>query len=375
MSRAIFGCFALIAMLLYYPVLATAQQDAELQKQLEKVIEDTLEANPLPGIVAAIIVDGKMVASHAVGLRSIAEKDNPIKTDDKLHIGSCTKAMTATLIGILVDEGTLSWDDTIKQHLPKIAEKIDSSFHEVTLWELLTHRSGFPVNGAFFRGNGVATFKNQTGILKYALKKPNETWKRGDFEYSNLGYLAASMFADAATDSTYEELLQEKLFTPLKMESAGFGPPGVKSPAEQPWGHTFGEGKFNPCKFDNPASMNAAGRVHCSAADWGKFGALHADTECKSHSLLKPETLAKLHGEGAEVGQEYAGGWLVAKNANAGLQLDHSGSNTYWFSSIRVLPERNLILLVSGNAPIEKATLPVLGVIEIMTEKVLEERD
>lgn len=344
------------------------QQGSAPQKQLEKILDDVRESHSVPGISAAILKDGKLLVSAASGLRKVDEPENALQVADKMHLGSCTKAITATLAAILVEEGRVSWSDTIAARLPSIKTKIDPSFHSVTLWQLLGHQGGIRRDGAFLRKKGIATHANRLAITAFSLKKPVPIEIRGKYSYSNLGFMVAGTMLEAATDKTWEELVQEKIFAPLEMTSAGFGPPSMKPNTLQPWGHVRVKGKTNPDPLDNAASLGPAGTVHSSIGDWAKFISVHLDLTCQNHKLLKPESLQKLHT--AFPAKEtfalpYGGGWVIRKKKNDDYELSHNGSNARWYSTVYAYPKtRTAILVVSNIAP---------EVAEVANEKVVEQ--
>jgi hypothetical protein len=130
------------------------------------------------------------------------------------------------------------------------------------------------------------------------------------------------------------------------METAGFGPPGEKDQIEQPWGHS-GDGQ--PTQVDNAPSIGPAGTVHCSIPDWAKFVGLHLRGAQGKGALLKSETFRKLHTPIAE-NEDYAFGWAAVERPWAGgLALTHSGSNTMWYATVWIAPNRNFATLVAIN--------------------------
>lgn len=333
---------------------ATALQEDALGKKLQRTVDEAVSDN-CPAFVAVILRDGKVVGNAASGLRRRDEPENPVTINDKFHLGSCTKAMTATLVGILVDEGKLDWDDTIEERLPELAKSIDPVYREVTLWQLLAHRGGLTPGGAFWNKQGINTHENRLEIAAKAMEKKPEQLDAGNFQYSNLGYLVAGLFTESVTGESWETLIQQKVFEPLNMESAGFGVPDTERPATHPWGHSVTAQGLHPIKFDNAPSLAPAGTVHCSILDWARFIALHLDQQCKHHDLLKPETLKKLHTAYDGPGPKYGGGWSIATNSKLGLELEHNGSNTFWISTVSAFPENGGAVLVITNGPLKKA--------------------
>jgi CubicO group peptidase (beta-lactamase class C family) len=142
--------------------------------------------------------------------------------------------------------------------------------------------------------------------------------------------------------------MRRRLFGPLEMASAGFGPPGRPRTVEQPWGHHAVRGQVEPTQRDNAPSMRPAAGVHCTMADWARFAALHLAAARGGARLLEAATFRALQTPPA--GSEYAGGWLVCERTWAGGRaFTHSGSNTAWFSTVWLAPALNLGFLAVTN--------------------------
>lgn len=349
MTRA-FSYSALLLSLLFSVAKAG---DPDLEKRIDAHVDAAMESGLGPGVVVAVIRDGKTVATVARGARRVDEPENFLRITDKLHLGSCTKAMTATLIGKLADEGVLEFADTIADCLPHHKEDIHVDWQDVSCLELLQHRSGLPGSGPFFTDGGPPNHKTRLKIVMEILKHPRaNTLPRGRYGYSNLGYLLVATMAEERTGRSWEDLIRTHVFQPLKMESAGFGPPDSSIPAAGPWGHRqFGE-KYVPLAMDNPLSMAPAGCVHCTMEDWCRFVTFHMDEQNENHNLLHAETLQLLHRPPQQKKTAYACGWMIKSIAGQRV-IWHNGSNTMWYAAVNAAPEAQTAVLVVCNGPIE----------------------
>ncbi len=203
--------------------------------------------------------------------------------------------MTATMIGSLIDEGKLSWDTTIATVFPDRAKKFDPGFRSVTLWQLLTHRAGLPANGPWWMLGSKRSTTDQRRVLMAGMLQNAPLTKPGTkFAYSNVGYALAGLMAEQVTGQPWETLMRKRLFEPLKMTSAGFGPPGTKERSTNP-GAIQGMGRsLNRGRRTMPLRLGPAGTVHCTMADWARFAALHLQAAQGKPRLLKAETFTKL---------------------------------------------------------------------------------
>ncbi len=189
------------------------QRLARLTKELEMQREDL----HIPGMAMAVVRGDKLIYSHGFG-RADLENDTPVTPETLFAIGSSTKAFTASLIGMLVDEGKMSWDDPVTKFLPYFELKIDTDDSEarVTIRDLLAHRTGFTRMGILWAGGAVS----REEVLRTATRA--EPWSpfRKKFYYNNVAFLAAGMASSVAAGSSWDELLAERLLTPLGMKSS-----------------------------------------------------------------------------------------------------------------------------------------------------------
>jgi len=322
------------------PVNAQADQrpiDSETIRQiLSKVVED----GKVPGVMAAVISSRGLVASGAAGVRK-SGSDSLLTPRDKVHLGSCTKAMTCAMLATLVTEGRLDWDMTLTEVIPELKRAIHPDFHDITLWELLTHRAAVEDCFTFDRK---LTKEKRLDLVKDRLSAPSGL-RRGEFSYSNLGYVAAACMAERVSGLLWEDLMETRLFQPLGMTSAGFGAPGPPGQIDQPWGHQRSWRGWRPDQTDCSEALSPAGRVHCSLDDWAAFLALFLTPQ---NSFLNAPVMAKLV---TPVGY-YAGGWGVTESQPwaKGVAYSHNGSNARWFASVVLAPALDRAYVVVTNS-------------------------
>ncbi len=248
------------------------------------------------------------------------------------------------MIGTLVAEGKLQWDMKLIEVIPELKKSIHPDYHEITLWQLLTHRAGIvknPANWAAFLEQEIK--ERRLSILKKNLRYPARL-KPGEFHYSNFGYMIAACMAEKITGLSWETLMRKRLFDPLGMISADFGAPGTANKIDQPWGHEKWGNGWNPSYPDNPQALGPAGRVHCSIKDWAKFLRIYLTGKTP---ILGKKFLNRLI---TPIGF-YAGGWGVVKQPWAkGIVLTHGGSNGIWYTMVMVAPNLDRAFIVVTNS-------------------------
>ena len=333
-------------------------------EELNALLEPIREKHELPALTGGIIHGGAMIGLGAVGVRRVGSPER-VTVQDRWHLGSCTKAMTATLIATLVEEGGLSWQTTIADAFPDLIATIHPAWQAVTVEQLLAHQSGLPSNDGssdqfwvqFWSQVGVHSgplIEQRRSAVELMLKQGPAFPPGSRSSYSNLGYIAAGTIAEAFTGQVWEELMAERLFIPLGMPSAGFGAPGNSGTNSQPRGHHVRTPHEPGPHADNLPVMGPAGTVHSSLADWGKFIALHLAGARGESDFLKPGTFQKLHTIVPVQGTDafpYALGWIVAERSWAGGRvLTHTGSNTYWYAVVWIAPSKDFAVFVATNA-------------------------
>lgn len=323
-----------------------------------EAIEPIRKQHNLPALAGALVTRDGPTRVGAVGHRR--QDDGPkVTADDKFHLGSCTKAMTATLLATFVEDGSLAWETTLADALPDLARSMRAEYRGVTVEQLLAQVSGFS-EATEAPGFDLGSMRKITGPLPKArhayaakvLAEPPANPPGSKFVYSNRNYVVAGVIAERLGKDSWEALIRRRLFEPLGMATAGFGPMAKPGEVDQPWPHLSNGGRrvaltAGPAA-DNPALIGPAGTVHCSLGDWGKFAACHLNGGRGETPLLKPETFARMQAP-PKVGS-YAFGWGFAeRDWGGGTVLTHAGSNTLNYAVIWLAPRRGLALLSATN--------------------------
>lgn len=322
-----------------------------------------------PGLTAAIVRTDRPTRVAAVGLRKAGSPEG-FRATDLVHLGSCTKAMTATMIATVVEAGSLAWDRTLDEAFPDL--EINAGYRSVTLAQLLTHRAGLPADGDWRSlGAEKSPTEQRRELARRVLGKPPESSPGKATAYSNVGYALAGLMAEETARTPWEDLMRDRLFRPLGMTSAGFGAPGTPGGVDQPWGHSRIVALSIPSQADNPPALGPAGTVHCSLADWGRFVALHLrGARGDQTPILKPESFRALHDPAP--GEEYAKGWIaLERDWGGGRVLVHNGSNTRWYALAWLAPKKGMAFLAVANEydkTIEKACDRAIMAMVGMTE-------
>jgi CubicO group peptidase (beta-lactamase class C family) len=367
-------CAALVLPWLPQRHACAEEEGDDLVSELESIRKE----NHLPALAAAAVCDGKIVAIGATGVRKWRESV-PVTIDDSWHLGSLTKSMTATVAAMLIEQGYLDWETTVGEVFPEWADTMNPAWENVTLYELLTHRAGAPAHPPdeawlhAWAQHGTPEEQRREFVQKI-IAQPPVSPRGHKFIYSNQGYAIAGAMLEKRTGKSWETLMRTMLFMPLKMDSAGFGAPGMDNRLDQPWGHVGTARKPEPVPpgplADNPPAIGPAGTVHCSIADLARYAAFHASMGATAPGLLSRVAFEELHARAP--GEQYGCGWCVEPREWAGGDaIYHTGSNTMWYCAMWVAPEINTAFVAASNSGSELADDGCDQAIKVLLKRVL----
>jgi CubicO group peptidase (beta-lactamase class C family) len=332
----------------------------------------------LPALAAAVVKGGALAGAGVTGVRALGREER-VAIGDRFHLGSDTKAMTATLAGMLVDENKLGWKSTIGETLGQRTPDVTPALAAVTLEQLLSHSSGIPsdtpeIFDIYFSADALKfniAETRQAAFAKWKTRAP-ATKPGAEFHYSNLGYLIAGMMIEEAAGITWEELIVSRVFAPLGLASAGLGPQATLGRLDAAVGHNTEDGKIMPMWWgpaaDVPPMLGPAGNAHMNVLDFAAWAGWNAGAGKRGPALVKPETLAYIHSAKISTGKiahprpgtpsegEYALGWgLVKFDWTATPVLIHSGSNGFNLAKILVDTRNDIGVVALTNFPQGKA--------------------
>jgi CubicO group peptidase (beta-lactamase class C family) len=332
-----------------YPVAPPHAAFGSLQEEVDK----SRIASAVPALAAAFISKSgdKIVVQEAVSGALVAGQTGPVQREQKWHIGSVTKSMTATLVARLVEQKLLSWDMTLDAAFSKIAPDMLSPYRAATLSQLMTGRSGMPTNIGLLDiiehdASTESPMKRRQLWVQQALSLTPEDPNGTGFVYPNNGYILAGTLCEIVTGKAFEILITEEVFDPLGMTTAGFGVP----PLGNPQGHRKAiiGGRLLAVDSDNAAAMGPAGRAHMSMPDLAKYGLAHSEGhQGLRNDYLSQETWQFLHTPPVRTPSrnDYAYGWIARPDGT----LWHNGSNTYWLAELAFDPAKSIAACACAN--------------------------
>ncbi|MDO5137097.1 MAG: serine hydrolase [Oscillospiraceae bacterium] len=276
--------------------------------ELKEKVEEYLKKWDCPSVGLGVIYDGEVLFCDGIGLRN-REKNLPATGKTLYQIGSCSKAFTSAMCAKLVDEGKLSWDTPIREIAPEVQFYDDFTSQNVTLRDVLSHRTGVPRHEYSWYGN---QFNRAELVEHVRYLEPNKPF-RTVFQYNNYGYVIAGHLIEKVTGKTFEENIQETFLDPLGMtrttmflddieadedHATPYGSPGASfsGTKEVPFYRTTVEDKSKGIG----APFAAAGSVDSCAEDmlkWVKFhlGSGEDAGKFDGKQILSAESFNELH--------------------------------------------------------------------------------
>ena len=363
-SRPLHLFTLLIAFGLFCALSAPAQTNAP-PADLDSYVARVLKTFEVPGISVAIVKDGKVVFAKGYGVRKLGE---PATVDENtlFGIGSNTKAFTSAALTTLVDEGKIAWDDPVYERLPGFEMYDPYVSHEMTIRDLLCHRSGMSLGEGDLLFWPYTTYTREEIIYRLRFMKPGSSF-RSHFAYDNLLYIAAGQIIPAVTGKSWEDYIRERILVPLGMNTTNLSNGAFRPGDNYAFPHAKLQGKTQSVEFVNLDNAGPAGAINSSAAEmtkWlllqlnhGKFvdrdGRLFSERQARemwsAQTILPvnnyPPPLAELSPKFSD----YALGWFL-RDYRGRKMVGHSGGVQGFVSRVMLVPEENLGVVILTNA-------------------------
>lgn len=304
-------------------------------------------AEGVPGVGGAVFTADETLYLGVAGVRRLGA-DDAILPDDKWHLGSNVKAMTAALYQRLVEQGVIKDGASLAELFPDVT--VDPALRDLKADDLAGHRAGL-TDAAGLGTQWLMTARGDTRPLDVqraelaarALSAP-PPGPVGTFAYANINFIVQGAAIEQATGRAWEEVIASEMFAPLGITSAGFGPP----PDPAPWGH-MGSRPMEPgIAADNPLAIGPAGSGHMNLADYGKWLQMILRG---GEGWLSEAAIAAMTAPPA-AGETYRRGWGVVPDRPwaKGPVLVHEGSNMMWHAVAMIAPVRGVAIVGVSNS-------------------------
>ena len=359
------GAVELLAALALLALLAlprpAAAQPAPLEG-LDDYVIAAMEAWNVPGLALAVIADGEVVHARGYGVRDV-RTGAPVDENTLFAVGSTSKAFTSAALGLLVDEGRLSWDDRVIDHIPWFAMYDAYATRELTVRDLLTHRSGLA------RGDAVWSrwpHDRHEIIRRIRFLEPTRSF-RGAWQYQNLMFLTAGEVVRVASGQTWDDFVDDRIFTPLGMDRSVTSVTELDRLDNVATPHVAIDKAATPVAHKNIDNVGPAGSIYSSVAQMARWvglhlaGGVHAGERLFSDSVMaemhRPQMLIQadapensLHPRDAPMNfNAYGLAWWVLDYRGRKV-VDHGGGIDGMRAHVAFMPEEGIGMVALSNA-------------------------
>jgi CubicO group peptidase (beta-lactamase class C family) len=327
---------------------------------LDDFVQSSMKDWKVPGVSIAIVRDQSVVYMKGFGVRDI-RNGKPVTTDTLFDIGSCTKAFTTAAIAMLVDEGKMQWDGKVGTYIPFFHLEDPLADENVTIRDLLTHRTGVPPTDLLWYGSDTS---RQEVIRNLAHVTPSAGF-RARFQYQNGMYVAAGYAAGQVAGSTWDDLVRTRIFAPLGMTKADTSAIDAQKSPDYATPHDSNpDGSVKAISWQNIDNAGPAGSINSSARDMAKWLILQLnDGAYEGKQLISNKNMREMQAAQMVISLEgeiptiffpdstqlsYGLGWFIQQYREHQLVL-HAGDIDGFSTMVVLIPEMRTAYFVVIN--------------------------
>src|SRR5256885_6984116 len=249
-------------------VTLTAQKPAA-PPDLDQWVARAMQAFSVPGIGLAIVKDDAVVVAKGYGVRKLGDP-TPVDARTLFGIASNTKVLTATALGLLVEEGKIEWDAPVIRYLPAFAMWDPFVTRELTVRDLLVHRSGLGLGAGDLLCWPPPTYDRQEIAQRLRLIPPATSF-RSAYTYDNVLYLVAGEVIETVSGQSWEDFVSSRILAKVGMTGSNVRHSAAAAGGNVAVMHARIDGKVRPIAPFDSDNTNPAGGIHSSAEDMAKW--------------------------------------------------------------------------------------------------------
>ncbi len=333
-------------------------------KGLDVFAEKILKDFQAPGVSIAVIEKNKVVYTGGFGFRDV-EKKLPVTANTLFAIGSCSKAFTASLVGMLQKEGLVDIDKPVRDYLPELKFKNDYTNKHITLRDMMTHRSGLPRHDASWYGS-TATRKELLSRIEFL--EPSLELRQG-YQYNNFMFMAQGVVIEKLTGKSWEQNVKERIFAPLGMSVSNTSVLDLEKSDDRSLAYSLENKQTKAIPYRNIDAIGPAGSINSSANDMAKWlitwinGGKYNDKEIIPKSYYAQAITPQITTGGGVPGTinpdihfgTYGLAWSMA-SYRGHYRVEHGGGIDGFISSTGFFPSDSIgIFVVSSQSEVTTA--------------------
>ena len=352
MNYRTYRAVSLVWFLLFFitPFSLYAQEQDPRLKEIDEYARKAMLDWRVPGFAIAIVKDDKVIFAKGYGVRKLGEA-TPVDERTLFAVASNTKAFTAALLGILVDEGKIKWDDLVTKYLPGFQLYEPYASREMTIRDLLSHRSGL----ATFGGDLLwyeTTYDSKDVVRRVRFLKPTSSF-RSRYGYQNIMFVAAGEVIEAVTGKSWSQVVKERILNPLGMTATTTSIKDFKSSDNIASPHNELNDHVRVVRYGNVDGAAAAAGLNSNVtemAQWlrlqlgkGTYEGKKIFSSTVAREMWQPNVVLPISEAGEKLNptrhfRAYGLGWFLS-DYHGRKVIDHSGGLDGMVSQTGMIPE------------------------------------
>ncbi|NNF27381.1 MAG: serine hydrolase [Gemmatimonadetes bacterium] len=364
MTWTVWAALGSIAVGLVPPPLLAQPIPVEL-RNFGPYVEQAMADWDVPGLSVAIVKDDALVFAEGFGTRTLGE-DRPVDENTVFAIGSATKGFTTAALAMLVDEGVLEWDRRVIEVLPWFQMQDPWVTREITVRDLVTHRSGLPGG----RSNLLwyaSRYDRREIVRRIRFLEPTASF-RAEYQYQNLMFLTAGLVVEEITGMTWDAFVASRILEPLGMDRSRTSVKPLTQMDNVASPHAEIHGQWRTLPWRNVDNVGPAGSINSTAADMARWVRLHlGGGEFDGTRLLSQGQAIELGTPQFVVDPDRAGSMNALNQVGVGIHFftyglawqvfDYRGRKVMWHGGnidgmaavVAMIPEESLGLVILTN--------------------------
>jgi len=333
----------------------TSEQVTRAVQQLEKLAQQKIQENAVPGLAIAVVFQDKVVYAKGFGLRDVNTKA-PVDADTVFQLASVSKPIGSTVVAELVGEGKITWDSKLNALDPTFEMSDPWVTREITVRDMYAHRSGLPDHaGDLLEDIG---FTRAEILFRLRYQHPDSSF-RSHYAYTNFGMTEGAVAAVKPYGLEWEEACAQKVYKPLGMTSTSSRYADFIARENKALGHVLVNGKWEQKFKRDPDAQSPTGGVSSSVNDVAKWIRLQlANGKFDGKQIVSEKPLAETHHPHMLTGFNpftdmptfYGLGWNVSYDQQGRLRLNHSGGFDLGAATfVNLIPAEQLGIVVLTN--------------------------
>ncbi|MGB2867111.1 MAG: serine hydrolase [Bacteroidota bacterium] len=360
MSTRVYVRFLFLILLVCPLFIARSQQSPV--RGLDEYIAKSMKQWDTPGLAIAIVKDDQVIFAKGYGMRKLGESAL-VDEETIFACASTSKAMSVACLGMLVDEGKLKWDDPVEKYLPGFQLFDPYVTRELTVRDLLTHRSGLGRGDLLWYQS---PYSREEILRRVRSLKPSSSF-RSRYGYQNIMYMAAGEIVKSISGKTWDEFIKERLFTPLGMTSSSTSVKDLAKATNVAAHHVEIDNEMVPIEWPNYDNVGAAGAINSSVLDlaqwvrlnlaWGTYNGKQILSTAVIKEMQTPQTVIRLDSLNTVIRPSthfsmYGLGWNLRDYLGHKIVM-HTGVLDGMRARVSLIPELGVGFAILMNSPNE----------------------